>query len=78
MSDSSASEYFLVLLEDYDQIFFAKFQLPNVIWFSFGTGKKKKMKTRYLKKEKKMEFRKDRDDFELTVNGKLVTLNREY
>ena len=31
MSDSSASEYFLVLLEDYDQIFFAKFQLPNVI-----------------------------------------------
>ena len=40
--------------------------------------RKKKMKTRYLKKEKKMEFRKDRDDFELTVNGKLVTLNREY
>ena len=28
--------------------------------------------------EKKMEFRKDRDDFELIVNGKLVTLNREY
>ena len=39
---------------------------------------RKKMKTRDLKKEKKMKFRKDRDDFELTVNGRLVTLNREY